>query len=51
MASPPGSTFQYDVRRFGALGDGQTVDTQSLQAAIDACAAQGAGVVFLPRGT
>lgn len=37
-----------DVRRFGAAGDGQTVDTAAIQAAI-ACCPQG-GTVFLPAG-
>ncbi|HWA24180.1 MAG TPA: hypothetical protein VG734_00800 [Lacunisphaera sp.] len=33
----------FDVRTFGAVGDGQTVNTQALQAAIDACSAAGGG--------
>lgn len=31
----------YDVRDFGAVADGKTVTTKALQAAIDACAAEG----------
>lgn len=38
------------VRAFGALGDGQTLDSPAIQAAIDACAAQGGGTVYLPAG-
>ena len=42
------STFS--VRDYGATGDGQTLDSQAIQAAIDACAAKGGGTVFLPTG-
>lgn len=35
---------------FGAAGDGAALDTGPLQAAIDACAANGGGTVFLPPG-
>ncbi len=37
-------------RDFGATGDGQTLDTPALQAAIDACAQNGGGTVFVPAG-
>lgn len=47
-ASRPG---HYDVRQFGAKGDGETVDTPAIQKAIDTCAKQGGGVVVLQGGT
>ncbi len=40
----------YDVRRFGAMGDGKTLDTPALQRAIDACAEEGGGTVVFPAG-
>ncbi|HOU53575.1 MAG TPA: glycosyl hydrolase family 28 protein [Myxococcota bacterium] len=41
---------QCDVRQYGAVGDGETLDTAALQAAIDACAGTG-GTVVVPPGT
>ncbi|MBN2242093.1 MAG: glycoside hydrolase family 28 protein [Acidobacteria bacterium] len=41
----------YDITGYGALGDGQTVNTEAIQEAIDACALAGGGVVRVPRGT
>ncbi|MDD4099330.1 MAG: glycosyl hydrolase family 28 protein [Lentisphaeria bacterium] len=41
----------YDVRTYGAKGDGQTKDHHAIQAAIDDCSRQGGGVVCLDAGT
>lgn len=41
----------FDVRRYGATGDGKTVDTPAVNRAIDAAAAAGGGMVFFPAGT
>jgi polygalacturonase len=40
----------FSVRDFGATGGGRQPDTKALQAAIDACASSGGGVVYLPEG-
>ena len=40
----------FNVRTFGAVGDGNKLDRKALQAAIDACAAAGGGTVYLPPG-
>lgn len=41
----------FDVRRFGARGDGTTIDTPAINRAIEAAAAVGGGTVFFPAGT
>jgi len=40
----------YNVRDHGALGDGKTLDTAAVQAAIDACSRDGGGTVLVPAG-
>ena len=43
----------YNVKHdaYGAVGDGVNDDTAEIQAALDACAAAGGGVVYVPTGT
>ena len=41
----------FDVRQFGATGDGRTIDSDAINRAIDAAAAAGGGTVYLPAGT
>jgi len=41
----------YNVRNYGAKGDGKTLDHLAINKAIDACALSGGGTVLLPAGT
>jgi polygalacturonase len=41
----------YDVRAFGAAGDGKTLDSPAINKAIETAAANGGGTVRLPAGT
>lgn len=40
----------YNIADFGAVGDGKTINTRSIQMAIDKCAADGGGEVIVPNG-
>jgi len=46
-ASPPAV---HDVRAYGAVGDGRTLDSDAINRAITAAAASGGGTVLLPAG-
>jgi polygalacturonase len=50
-AAPPMSPMQFDVRAFGATGDGKTVDSPAINQAIEAAAAAGGGTVVFPAGS
>jgi polygalacturonase len=45
-----GASF-FDVRKFGAKGDGKNLDTAAINKTIDAAAAAGGGTVFFPAGS
>ena len=49
-AAPPLSPVMFDVRTFGATGDGKTVDSPAINKAIEAAAAAGGGTVIFPAG-
>jgi polygalacturonase len=40
----------YDVKAYGATGDGKTLDTPAINKAIEAAAAAGGGIVWIPAG-
>src|SRR6476620_2996648 len=59
FSAAPGPSFSvtsaahpgvYDVKIFGAKGDGKTLDTAAINKAIDAAAAAGGGTVYFPAG-
>ncbi|MDP4290970.1 MAG: glycosyl hydrolase family 28 protein [Bacteroidota bacterium] len=41
----------FDITRWGAIGDGKTLNTAAIQKAIDLCSEQGGGRVIIPDGT
>ncbi len=49
-ANASGKPLFYDVRSFGATGDGKTIDSPAINAAIEAAAAAGGGTVVFPAG-
>lgn len=56
QSSPPATDDKnlgariYNIREFGAKGDGTTLDTAAVQAAIDACHRDRGGTVLVPAG-
>ena len=50
-AAPAASRVTYNIRDFGATGDGKTIDTAAINQAIDAAASAGGGTVLFPAGT
>ena len=52
LGAPAGSDGArvYDIRHYGAIGDGAALDTAAVQAAIDACTADRGGTVLVPAG-
>jgi len=50
-SSSPATPNIFDIRTYGAVGDGKTVDSTAINKAIEAAAAAGGGTVFFPAGT
>ncbi|MEJ2542830.1 MAG: glycoside hydrolase family 28 protein [Calditrichaceae bacterium] len=51
IISTPLFAAQYNVKDFGAAGDGKAIDSPAINKAIDAAAEAGGGTVYFPAGT
>jgi polygalacturonase len=40
----------YNIAEYGAVGDGKTLNSKTIQAVIDKCAKKGGGTIVIPRG-
>src|ERR1041385_2555071 len=49
--SPASGENVFDVRKFGAVGDGKTISTTAIQKALDECGRSGGGTVLFRPGT
>jgi polygalacturonase len=50
QATQPASPTVYDVRHYGAAGDGKQLDSPAINKAIEAAASRGGGTIFFPAG-
>jgi len=41
----------FNIKTYGAIGDGKTINTQAINNAVNACASAGGGRVIIPAGT
>src|SRR3954454_17067665 len=46
-----GQARVFNVREYGARGDGKSLDTAAIQRTLDACGKAGGGTVLFPPGT
>jgi polygalacturonase len=49
-AAPASSAGLFDIRNYGAIGDGKAVDSPAINKAIEAAASAGGGTVVFPAG-
>ncbi|MGD1084774.1 MAG: glycosyl hydrolase family 28 protein [Verrucomicrobiota bacterium] len=49
-AAAASSAERHLITDFGAVADGQTVNTKAIQSLIDRCASEGGGLVVVPKG-
>lgn len=49
--TPTETNVVCEITKYGAKGDGSTLNTKAIQAAIDACATQAGGTVVVPKGS
>jgi polygalacturonase len=50
IAPPLSSSGEFNIRSFGATGDGKTLDTKAINDAIDAVSSSGGGTLRFPSG-
>lgn len=50
-ANPASSQIEYNVKDYGAVGDGIVDDTSAIQSAVNYVATIGGGIIFFPAGT
>ena len=51
LSQTSGANAFYNVRSFGATGDGKTLDTDAVNKAIESASTNGGGTVYFPAGT
>jgi polygalacturonase len=49
-AAPASVTGLFDIRNYGAIGNGKAIDSPAINKAIEAAAAAGGGTVVFPGG-
>lgn len=50
LTAPHFNAKTYDIKDYGAIGDGQTLNTQAINKAITTCSTSGGGTVIIPQG-